>query len=151
MVPVKILREGQEITVDITLGRLEVGEQIVAAQQPQAAPQPEDTDEPVGPPPGLKDMLGVDIGPLDEAARKTYAIGETVKGVLITEVAKGSDAERQGLLVGLVVSEVNQQKVTTVAEVTDKVGAAKEAGRPAVLFKVTDPTGASRFVAVKLN
>ncbi|MBI4923462.1 MAG: Do family serine endopeptidase [Devosia nanyangense] len=150
VVPVKVLREGQEITVDITLGRLEVGEQIVAAQQPAPA-QPDDSEEPVGPPPGLKDMLGVDIGPIDEAARKTYAIDGKVKGVLITDVAKGSDAERQGLLVGLVVSEVNQQKVTTVAEVTDKVGAAKEAGRPAVLFKVTDPTGASRFVAVKLN
>ena len=27
---------------------------------------------------------------------------------------------------------------------------AKEAGRPAVLFKVTDPAGTSRFVAIKL-
>ena len=151
LVKVKILREGQEITVDIALGRLEIGEQIVAAQQPQIAPQQDDSDEPVGPPPSLEDMLGVDIGPIDEAARKTYAIDGTVKGVLITDVAKGSDAERQGLLVGLVVSEVNQQKVLTVAEVNEKVGAAKEAGRPAVLFKVTDPTGSSRFVAIKLN
>jgi serine protease Do len=31
------------------------------------------------------------------------------------------------------------------------VDAAKEAGRPAVLFKVTDPAGTSRFVAVKLQ
>jgi serine protease Do len=31
------------------------------------------------------------------------------------------------------------------------VNAAKEAGRPAVLFKIIDPTGSSRFVAVKLT
>ena len=70
----------------------------------------------------------------------------------------GDDRDRRaptrsgkGLLTGLVISEVNQQKVTTVAEVTEKVSAAKEAGRPAVLFKVTDPAGASRFIAVKLG
>ena len=84
-------------------------------------------------------------------ADETYAIGADEKGVLITDVDKGSDAEKQGLIKGLVISEVNQQKVTTVAEVMDKVGAAKEAGRPAVLFKVRDPAGTSRFVAVRLN
>jgi serine protease Do len=55
------------------------------------------------------------------------------------------------MLSGLVISEVNQQRVTTVAELTEKVDAAKEAGRPAVLFKVTDPAGTSRFVAIKLG
>ena len=33
----------------------------------------------------------------------------------------------------------------------ERVDAAKEAGRPAVLFKVTDSAGTSRFVAVKLQ
>ena len=55
------------------------------------------------------------------------------------------------MIAGLVISEVNQQKVLTVADITEKVGAAKEAGRPAVLFKVLDPAGNSRFIAVKLN
>jgi serine protease Do len=53
--------------------------------------------------------------------------------------------------VGLVISEVNQQKIETVADVTSLVGAAKEAGRPAVLFKVTDASGASRFLAVRIE
>ena len=149
-VKVKVLRGGNEVTLDVTLGRLEVGEQIVAANQAPDTLTP-DAETPVGPPPSLKDMLGVDIGPIDAAARKSFAIKDGVKGVVIVEVVKGSDAERQGLLSGLVVSEVNQQKVATVADVTEKVGAAKEAGRPAVLFKVTDPSGASRFVAVRLN
>ena len=50
-----------------------------------------------------------------------------------------------------VIVEVNQQQVGSVEEVTELVGAAKEAGRPAVLFKVTDPTGGSRLIAVKLG
>ena len=88
---------------------------------------------------------------IDQKARDAFAIGEDAEGLVITDVVAGSDAERQGLLSGLVISEVNQQPVTTVAELTDRVDAAKEAGRPAVLFKVTDPAGASRFVAVKLQ
>ena len=105
----------------------------------------------MGPPPGLKEMLGLDLGPVDAAARKTYSLTADAKGLVITEVVQGSDAEKEGLVAGLVVSEVNQQKVETVADVTEKVNAAKEAGRPAVLFKVTDATGSNRFIAVRLS
>jgi hypothetical protein len=55
------------------------------------------------------------------------------------------DAERQGLPSGLVISEVNQQ-VTMIAELTEKVDAAKEAMAGGAV-KVTDPAGTSRFVA----
>ena len=148
---VKILRDGSEKTLDITLGRLEIGEQIIAAAQPPSTtPGAHDNLQP-GPAPGLKEMLGVDIAPLDEGAKKTYAISGDTKGVVITSVAKGSDAEKRGLLAGQVISEVNQQKVDTVAEVNEKVGEAKEAGRPLVVFKVTPPSGPSHFVAVALN
>jgi serine protease Do len=149
-VKVLVLRDGKEVSLDITLGRLEVGEQIVAAARtPDVTPDMSPT-VPTGPMLSLKEMLGVDVGPIDDTARKTYSLGETASGLVILDVIDGSDAARQGLLKGLVISEVNQQKVTTVAELTEKVDAAKEAGRPAVLFKVTDPTGTSRFVAIKL-
>ena len=150
-VKVLVLREGKEVTLDITLGRLEEGEQIIAAaRQPDVAlPDPE-AQPPAGIAPGLKELLGLDVGPIDQQARDAFAIGETAEGLVILDVVEGSDAQRQGLLSGLVISEVNQQRVTTVAELTERVDAAKEAGRPAVLFKVTDPAGTSRFVAVKL-
>jgi serine protease Do len=150
-VRVLLLREGKEVGVDVTLGRLETGPQQTAAATSEPSTPGPDVDEPVGPPPGLKDMLGIDLGPIDDAARGTYDLGTGIGGIVITEVTKGSDAEKQGLVAGLVVSEVNQQKVETVADVTEKVNAAKEAGRPAVLLKVTDGAGNSRFVAVRLN
>ncbi|MBL8597701.1 MAG: Do family serine endopeptidase [Devosia sp.] len=151
-VKVKVLREGKELMLDITLGRLEEGEKIIAAaRQPDVATPDPSAEPPAGVAPGLKEMLGLDVGPIDEQAREAFAIGEDAEGLVITDVVQGSDAERQGLLSGLVISEVNQQSVTTVAELTERVDAAKEAGRPAVLFKVTDPAGTSRFVAVKLQ
>jgi serine protease Do len=151
-VKVLVLREGKEVTLDITLGRLEEGEQLIAAARQPDAALPDPTGEPpAGVAPGLKELLGLDIGPLDKQARDAFAIGPEAEGLVILDVVKGSDAERQGLLSGLVISEVNQQRVTTVAELTEKIDAAKEAGRPAVLFKVTDPAGTSRFVAIKLG
>lgn len=151
-VPVKVLRNGEENLLDITLGRLEVGEQLIADAQSQSdTPTPQANEEPVGPAPGLGDLVGFDVAPLDDARRTEFAIGASVKGVVVTAVNDGSDASEKGFLPGLVITEVNQKKIATVADVADLVGAAKEAGRPAVLFKVTDPTGASRFIAVRLG
>lgn len=148
-VRVLVLREGEELTLDITLGRLELGEQIVAAAREAQNPPPAPAADEDGPP-GLKDMLGLDVGPLDDETREAYDIGDEAEGVVITEVEEGSDAARQGLLTGLVISEVNQQPIASVADLHERVEAARGAGRPAVLFKVTDPAGTSRFVAVKL-
>lgn len=152
-VPVTILRNGGEQTLAITLGRLEVGEQMIAAAEvpDTQAPVADALEEPVAPAPGLSDLVGFDVAPLDEGKRAEFAIAGDVEGVVVTSVTDGSDAYEKGFLPGLVIVEVNQHKIGSVAEVNDLVGDAKEAGRPAVLFKVTDPTGASRFVAVRLG
>ena len=152
-VKVAILRGGKEMTVTIKLGRLEVGEQQIAeAQQQEQPPQPPDApDAPVGPAPGLPELVGFEAGPLSAAVREQFGIPDELKGVIITTVTPRSDAEAEGIIAGLVISEVNQQPIETVVDVTNLVSAAKEAGRPAVLFKVTDATMASRFIAVRLN
>lgn len=151
-VPVKVLRNGEELTLRITLGRLELGEQQIAAAQDQTeGPTSPAAEVPAGPAPGLQDLVGFDVAPLDAERRSEFAIDAGVEGVVVTSVSDGSDASQKGFLPGLVITEVNQKRIGTVADVTDLVGAAKEAGRPAVLFKVTDPTGASRFIAVRLG
>ncbi len=151
-VPVTVLRHGAEVTLRITLGRLEVGEQqIAAAQTGGAGALRPAVEEPAGPAPGLQDLVGFDVAPLDAQRRSEFAIDAGVKGVVVTAVNDGSDASQKGFLPGLVITEVNQKQIETVADVNDLVGAAKEAGRPAVLFKVTDPAGSSRFIAVRLG
>jgi serine protease Do len=152
-VPVKVLRNGAETMLEITLGRLEVGEQMIAAAQAATVEplQPDAIEEPATAVPGLNELVGFEVGPLDPAARTEFAIAEGIEGVVVTAVTNGSDAYDKGFLPGLVIVEVNQKRIGSVDEVNELVGAAKEAGRPAVLFKVTDPTGASRFIAVKLG
>ena len=150
-VPVKVLRNGEETTLDITLGRLEIGEQMIADAAAGAQQIPGEVDEPVTAAPDLSALVGFEIAPLDETSRAEFSIAENVDGVVVTSVDDGSDAYEKGILPGLVIVEVNQRKIVSVEEVNDMVAAAREAGRPAVLFKVTDPTGASRFIAVRLG
>ncbi len=100
---------------------------------------------------GLDALVGFTIEPLSAKTRELFGIDADIDGMVITAVEPGSDAEEKGLLAGLIVREVNQRQVDSVAQVNDLVGAAREQGRPAVLFKLVDPSGGKRFVAVKLN
>jgi serine protease Do len=153
-VPVKVLRNGEEITVEVTLGRLEAGEQLLADAEQKAQEQlaPSETeDEPVGPPPGLTDLVGFELAPIDADVRKEFGLSDATEGIVVTKVTEGSDAAEKGFIPGQLIVEVNQKKVASVEEVTAAVSEAKEAGRPAVLFKVADQTGTERFVAVRLN
>ena len=156
-VPVRVLRNGAEIVVDIELGRLELGEQLIAGvtpapdAQPTPAPVPEETEAETPLPTGLSDLVGFDVAPLDDARRTQFDISGVEDGIVVTDVRGGSDAAQKGFIPGLVVTEVNQRQIGSVDELNRLVGEAREAGRPAVLFKVTDPAGTSRFIAVRLG
>ncbi|HEV2515022.1 MAG TPA: Do family serine endopeptidase [Devosia sp.] len=155
-VPVKILRNGAEQTLSITLGRLELGEQLIARNNAPATPAPAPTPEPTAteeeaPELGLPDLVGFDVALLDEDKRAEFGIAPEEDGIVVTSVKSGSDADQKGFIPGLLVTEVNQKEIGTVDELSELVGQAKEAGRPAVLFKVIDPTGTSRFIAVRLG
>ncbi|RYE48956.1 MAG: Do family serine endopeptidase [Hyphomicrobiales bacterium] len=155
-VPVKILRNGAEQTLSITLGRLELGEQLIAKNNAPATPAPTPAPEPTAteeetPPLGLPDLVGFDVALLDENKRAEFGIAPEADGIVVTSVKSGSDADQKGFIPGLLVTEVNQKEIGTVDELSELVGQAKEAGRPAVLFKVIDPTGTSRFIAVRLG
>ncbi|MEO6394379.1 MAG: trypsin-like peptidase domain-containing protein, partial [Devosia sp.] len=152
VVDLKVLRDGKDMNLSVTLGRLETGEQaILQAQQEVIEPPPPDEDVAEVVPLALKDIIGLEVGPIDDAARKAFVIREDVTGVIIKSVTPDSDASRQGLVEGLVISEVNQQDVSGVEDFELKVDAAREAGRPNVLFKITDPTGANRFIPVQIK
>lgn len=156
-VPVKLLRDGAEVTIDITLGRLELGEQLIAGVTPEpetpapAAPAPEAEVEVVPAPEGLTELVGFDVAQIDEARRNEFDIAAGADGIVVTTVRSGSDAQAKGFIPGLIVTEVNQHQIGSVDELNQLVAEAREAGRPAVLFKVTDPAGTSRFIAVRLG
>lgn len=149
LVTVKLLRGGKERELEITLGRLEDGEKLMAGLPNQPADEAPAEEEPVVSESAA--TVGFEVAPLDEARRAEFGLPPETEGIVVTGVESGSDAEGKGLSPGLIVSEVNQRIVGTVEEFNAVVSEAREAGRPAVLFKVTDISGATRFIAVRLG
>ena len=142
-VDVVVVRNGQEVTKSVTLGRLEDGEktaEVVSAEDSAAG------ESAVG------KALGMEFGSLNDEARKTFKVKDSVKGVVVTSVEGGSAAAERGLRPGDVIEEVNHQAVEKPADLTKALDAAKKADakKPALLL-VANGDGLARFVAVPVQ
>ena len=147
-VPVVLVRDGKEITVDITLGRLPDENQASAKPTGDGGKAP--AQKPAAPARTLGDVLGFNLAPIDAANRKTYQL-PNVQGLVITSVKAGSDADEQGLSAGLVVTEANKRKVLRLADVQSALDDMRKAGRSAMLLRVVDPAGQGRYIAVRID
>lgn len=141
-VEVKLLRKGQEVTVKVTLGRLEEGEKQAAAGDEPAAPE--------APKPAEK-VLGLTLGALDDAARSQFQIGADVKGVVVSAVEDNSPAAEKRITAGDTIVEVAQEAVTKPEDVTAAVKKLKDMGRKSALLLLANPAGELRFVAVRID
>jgi serine protease Do len=96
-------------------------------------------------------VLGMAISDLDADARKTFDIVESVKGVVITEVAPDSAAAERGIVPGDVIVEIGQEAVTTAEDVTTRVDKLKSEDRRNALMMIANHTGALRYVTVRID
>ncbi|HEV7433888.1 MAG TPA: Do family serine endopeptidase [Pseudorhizobium sp.] len=157
-VDVVVLRDGEEQTVKVTLGRLEDSTDEVAQTDEESvepddgqATEDEGTEQQDGVEQGPVEILGMTLAALDEDQRQAFGIAESVEGVVVTAVADGSKAAEKGLKPGDVIVEVGQDFVDGPAAVSERVDALKSEGRRNAHLMVADPTGALRFVAVPVE
>ena len=141
-VEVLIIRKGKEEKKTVKLGRLEDGEK-------QAALTKKDADS--GEKPVVKQALGLDLANLTDELRKKHKIKDKVKGVVITGVDPNSPAAEKRLAPGMVIAEVQQQPVTTAAELQQRIDKLKKDGKKAVVLLVVSPDGDPSFVALSLQ
>ena len=88
------------------------------------------------------DDLGLTVRDLKENEAKQFNIKH---GALITSVKRFSKAENQRLIAGLVITEVDKNKIKSVSDLEDIIASKKG---EAALFKVVDSKGTSRFVGL---
>jgi serine protease Do len=139
---VLVLRKGKEVTIPVTLGRLEDGEKQMA--------KAEESDEETSPSATAK-ALGLTLSQLGDDARKSFKLKDSVKGVLVTGVEPNSPAAEKGLRPGDVIEEVNQQAVDKPADVSSAIDGLKKSGKKSALLLVGNGAGDVRFVALALN
>jgi serine protease Do len=131
-VEVKLIRDGNEKKVSVDLAE-RPSPNLAAADKPAGVEEPDVLD-------------GVTVSDIDAEARKKYALPETAKGVVITEVDPDSPSADAGLKVGDVVHEINREAIDSskqAVELSEKVKKEKK-----VLLRVSTK-GSSRYVVVE--
>ena len=139
-VRVVVLREGATQTLMVTLGRREEAEGAVPAAQTQ------DMDDA----PEQLDLLGLTLSTLNAELREQLELDDAVEGLVVSNVDETSQAFEKGLRAGDLITEAGQQKVTSIAEIEERVEEAREAGRKSLLLLVRRQ-GDPRFVALGLE
>jgi serine protease Do len=140
--PVVVIRKGKEETKTVTLGRLEDGEKLAAAD-PKSDSVP---DKGV-----VKKTLGLELANMSDDLRKRYKIKDTVKGVVITGIDQNSPAADKRLSPGDVIVEIAQEAVANADDLQAKIDKLKKDGRKSALLLVAGADGELRFVALSLQ
>jgi serine protease Do len=129
-VELRIIRDGKIMTLTATVANLETATQ----RQPQLKPS--------------KDV-GLTVAELTDATARRYGY-RTREGLLITEVAQGSEAEKKGVEAGNILLEVNRTKISTIDQ-WDKILEKTPAGSVLMLLIRREGVGQSQDFIVSVR
>jgi serine protease Do len=135
-VPVVVLREGSEMTIDVTLGRRETAEgEAVAEGELGAVPEA----------PVQSEVLGMTLKPIDGPTAQELGLPAGSEGLAVVNVDAASEAAAKGLSRGDIIVEAGQRPVTSLKDLNDRIEEAKAGGRKSMLLLVRRE-GDPRFV-----
>ncbi|MEL7098809.1 MAG: DegQ family serine endoprotease [Pseudomonadota bacterium] len=135
-VRVVVFREGQTVTLRVTLGRREEAQGAV----PAAAPAPEEPET-------EREVLGLTLSVLTDDLREQLGLPGDMTGLAVIGVDESTEAFEKGLRAGDVITEAGQSPVSTIAEFEERLTEVREAGRKSLLLLVRRG-GDPRFVAL---
>jgi serine protease Do len=148
-VDVVVMRDGERVTLKITVGLLE-DETEVAAATPDA-PATEGEGGTAAPALDAAQMFGLSLGPITEEARSKYSIDASVEGVVVEKVEQGSEAEEKGVHEGEVIVQVSQTDVSAPEQVIARLEELKAEGRRTVMLLVSGADNQLRFVSLRFE
>ncbi|SDW30385.1 Do family serine endopeptidase [Roseicitreum antarcticum] len=134
-VDVVVFREGDEVTLSVTLGQREVAE--AAGSTGPAAPQE----------PAMSEMMGLTLEPVTPALRTELDLTDGIEGLFVRDIDEMSEAWQKGVRAGDIITEAGQQPVLSASDLTARVEEAREAGRRSILLLLRR-AGDPRFVAL---
>ncbi len=138
-VSVDVIRNGNKITLNITLGELEKAEKngILAASPTKNEAQ-------------SFDEVGLSIAPLSPALAERFDLEADADVVVVTEVDKEGPSARKGISAGDIIRRLNQSRITSVSEFADVIKTAIADDRKGVLMLI-ESDGQTRFVQVSFK
>ena len=130
--PLKVVREGRTVELEVVIGRLPGDDEVAGRTGPDRGSR--------------DDVLGLAVGPVDGPTRERLDIDKG--GVAVTAVRPDGPAERAGIAPGDVVLMVDNVPVDSargLADVLDELG--ERASVPVLVQRESGPT----FLALKLD
>ena len=139
-VPLVILRNGKEITLNVTLGELELAEkENLIGKTPKKNVKTKEYDK-----------LGFTAEELTDQNKEKFNLKNIESGVVITSIKDNSSAQQAGLTPGMVIIRVGQIEVSSMNVIDDAIKNALKQKRKALLLLVKVDNG-TRFVALELK
>jgi len=142
-----IIRMGKRQTVSVTVGERPTEEQL-AKLGGGGATTPDSGDQSAATP---QRVLGLSLTPLTPEIARGANLPAGTRGVIVTAVDPNSNAGEEGLQRGDLIVSINQQPVTSPAQVVATVDAARRAGRSSVLLLVKRGTAPETFVGIDVT
>lgn len=128
---VKVLRDGHEQELSVTLAELPDTQQVAKAEI-------ESPDQP---------LAGLAVQELDRETAQELGLKGKIQGVVVTNVDPESEAERAGLMPGDIIREINRKPVTSMKEFDRAASSLKKGQTVLVLI---NRRGASLYLSAKI-
>ena len=148
-VPIDVLRDGQRMRINATVGKRPSDEALAQQTFDPDAEQPDQLTP--GDSSTIQDSLGLQVLPLTAQIAGQIGVGANTRGLVVAAVDQNSDAARKGLQRGDVILSANYKPVTTLSELEAVVREAQAGKRDAVLLRVQRRGGQPGFVGVRLR
>ncbi len=129
-----IIRDGESRTINVTLGELPEEAQASTTQQP---------DE------NLDEQLGFRAQNLTPDIAQQLGLEPNQNGVVVTAVSRGSNAYRQGLRKGDVITSVSRTPVENISEFKEEIAKVADSDNNVVLLRVLRG-GVNQYIAFEL-
>ncbi|MEX2452247.1 MAG: DegQ family serine endoprotease [Rhodospirillales bacterium] len=136
----EIWRDKKRIVLPVTVAKLEDQEEkMTSADEPKTSK-------------GAKQVkaLGLTLSAITPALRKKFNLTDKAKGVVILDVEKDSAGSEKGIRVGDLIDEVNQEEVSSPADVEAQIAKVLKAGKKVVLVRVEGQNG-GRFLGLRID
>ena len=112
---------------------------LTVAEMDESEDEAKDANQPKGgkeKKPASETVIGMDITPLNPTLRSDLGVDEKQTGLVVMEVQPDSETAKQGIRPGDIITDVNNEPVTTVQELKKAFADAKKAGRKYALTRV---------------
>jgi len=149
-IPITIVRGGERVTLNATLGQ-RPSEAELAQQQQTFDPDSEEPMDPEQSDEMIAEKLGLQVLEMTPQIARSLGVATDTEALVIGAVDPNSDAGRKGLRRGDLILSANYEDVATIEALREQINMAEAENREALLLRIQRRGIPPRFVPIRLR